>query len=621
MQGLTVDGAWLAAFARVDIAVGRNPVSAGLPPWARIVKDARMRTHRWIKALAFGCCLGAGADAAFAQAPFPGGGVQGQWVTADGSPAPAPGMYQPPGAANNPAMIYPPGTPGDFAPWPQISPYGPPPYGTDSTYNKRGLWFREFLSPRRDYYFNIDALNTTTRAPGDALIGAETIGIDPVTRGPRGYDLPTYGIAPYPTTGGGGAGGGTGGGTATIPPLSQVNVDRGVNPFPFMRPSATGDPEIQIIDTSVFPVRGTKNIFNDFNTAGLQLEWGYEDEDGSGLRIGSWWAFQGDQVFQRGTDQINGIIIDQQLILDTEGQILFTRNGAVTFDTGIPVTTDPDQQGIFGSTVGAQKYDVMYRADIKSQSGGGDLQMYLPDLFPTTSAIRLRPVYGLKYTFINETFDFRGIDSGLSYDIGTGAGGGGGGGGGQNNQTSTFRPDPWGTGGPNSIDSDLFETQVNSRVRTHLAGPTAGVRYDFGRSRSFKLWGQSNFGLMANYEEARVNGFNAGENLVTRFLLGTNMLDGDSTFSDSKNHAHVSPLFEQTFMSESKILAALPLTKEVPILANANLRIGYTATFVGFVARPANSINWLGFPRSPKVDIDYQTWSQGRWNFGLEWTY
>jgi len=83
----------------------------------------------------------------------------------------------------------------------------------------------------------------------------------------------------------------------------------------------------------------------------------------------------------------------------------------------------------------------------------------------------------------------------------------------------------------------------------------------------------------------------------------------------------VSPKFEQTFMSESKLLAALPGTREIPLLANANFKLGYTATFIGNVARPANSIEWLGFPRSPKVDIDYQTWSMGRVNVGLEWTY
>ncbi|QDT53430.1 hypothetical protein Pan44_14470 [Caulifigura coniformis] len=579
-----------------------------------------MRTHRWFKALAFGCCLGAGADA-FAQAPFMGGG-QANWIAADGSAVPPqyapqmPGTFQAPYATNDPGVLYPPGTPQTFAPYPQVSPYGMGNYSEDMTYNQGGTWFRQILNKRRDYYFNVNALSTTTRGPGHATIGAQPIKLDPLTRGPAGYPVPNYGEAPYPgaTTGTGGTGGT---GSSTTTPASRVFVDDGVSPYPIMRPSATGAPTYEI-DNTLFPIRSTR-LFNEFNSPGIQLEWGFEEENGSGLKADAWWGFSSDQTFQRGTDRIDGVIIDQQLILDTEGQFLFTRNGAVTWDTGLPFTSVPGQDQLHGSTLGAQKYDVMYRVNVQSQAGGGGLQMMMPDLFPSTSAIRLRPVYGAKYTYIGETFDFRGIDSGLSYDIGTGTGGGTGGG--TTGQSSTFRPDPWGTGGPNSIDSDLFETRVSSRVRTHLAGPTAGIRYDFGRSRNFKIWGQSSAGLMANYEEVRLNGFNAGENLGTRILLGTNMLDGDSRFSDSETHAHVSPVFEQTFMSESKILAALPGTREIPLLANANFRIGYTTTYIGNVARPADSIEWNGFPKTPKVKIDYQTWSMGKLNFGLEWTY
>jgi hypothetical protein len=580
-----------------------------------------MRTHRWLKALAFGCCLGAGADAAFAQAPFMGGG-QGTWVNADGSPAGAPlapqmqGGFQPVYPTNDPGVLYPPGTPNSFAPWPTVSPYGMGNYSYDTTYNKRGLWFRELLNKHRDYYFNVNALSTTTRGPGHATIGAQPIKLDDLTFGPAGYKLPTYGVAAFP-----GAGTGTGGGTTTgggPTPLSRVYIDDGVYPYPYMRPSTTGTPASQV-DNNLFPIRSTR-LFNEFNSPGIQLEWGFEEEDGSGLRLDAWWGFSSDQTFQRGTDRIDGVIIDQQLILNTEGQLLFTRNGAVTFDTGIVLTPFqlPDQTDVFGAHLGAQKYDLLYRVNVQSQAGGGDLHMYMPDLMDSTSAIRLRPVYGAKYQFLGETFDFRGIDSGMSYVVDGGVTGGTGGG---STQQPTYRPTRWGTAGPNSIDSDVFETQVSSRVRTHLAGPTAGLRYDFGRSKNFKIWGQSSAGLLANYEQVRVNGFNAGENLITRFLLGTNMLDGDSHFSDTENHAHVSPMFEQTFMSESKILAALPLTREVPILANANFRLGYTTTIIGNVARPADSIEWNGFPRSPKVNIDYQTWSMGRLNVGLEWTY
>lgn len=570
-----------------------------------------MRTHRWLKALAFGCCLGAGADAAFAQAPFMGGG-EGSWVTADGSPVPAqyapqmPGGFQPPYATNNPAVMFPQGTPEGYAPYPQISPYGMGNYAQDTHYNKNGTWFREILNKRRDYYFGVNALSTTLRGPGHATIGAETIKLDDITHGPAGSHLETYGVAAIP---GSTTGTGTVTATSTLPG-GRTYVDDGVDPYPFLRTAATT--VTQIIDNNTFPIRSTR-LFNEFNSPGIQLDWGYFNEDGSGLHADAWWGFSSDQTFQRGRDSINGVVIDQQLILQTNGEFLFTRNGAVSFDTGI---LSPSA-GIFGSTLGTQKYDVLYRVNVQAQAGGGDLQMYLPDLTHSSNPIRLRPVYGAKYTYLGETFDFRGIDSGISYAVQGATGGTGTGG---TTGSTTFRPVPF-TAGTAFIESDLFETQVSSRTRTHLAGPTAGLRYDFGRSRNFKLWGQSNVGVMGNYENVRVNGFNAGENLVTRLLTGTNMLDGDSSFDDEQNHAHVSPLFEQTFMSESRILAALPVTREIPLLANANFKLGYTTTFVGNVARPSNSIQWNGFPRAPKVDIDYQTWSMGRMNIGLEWTY
>ncbi len=195
-----------------------------------------------------------------------------------------------------------------------------------------------------------------------------------------------------------------------------------------------------------------------------------------------------------GTDRIDGIEINQQLIINTEGQFLFTKNGAVTWDTGIidgiAAAATPNQSLLYGSTIGAQKYDVMYRVQLQSEAGGGDIQMMLPDLFPSTSGIRLRPVYGAKYTYLGETFEFRGIDSGLSYTVGTGTGTGGGAGGGTAATASTYRPTPFTTP---IIDADLFETQVNSRTRTHLAGPTAGLRYDFdaaatSRSGASRMW-------------------------------------------------------------------------------------------------------------------------------------
>jgi hypothetical protein len=298
--------------------------------------------------------------------------------------------------------------------------------------------------------------------------------------------------------------------------------------------------------------------------------------------------------------------------------MLFTKNGAVAWETGVPVSVVAlPNPGNNGGTIPAQKYDVLYRMNVTSEFGGGDLQMYLADLLTDHSAVRVRPVYSGKYMFLGESFQFRGVDSGLSYTFDGEDGNAGGGGGGGQQQGPTFRP----VGPPFTINSDLFESRFKAYTYTNLAGPTVGLRYDLGRSKNFNIWGQTVFGLMANYEQIRINGFNAGENVVTQFLLGTNMLAGDSRFEDTATHAHVSPLFEGSINADSRVLAELPLIKSVPFLSSANLKLGYTHTIVGHVARPWSSVKWFGFPQEPKIDINYKNWYVGRFNLGLEWVY
>ncbi|MBX3444442.1 MAG: hypothetical protein KF774_18730 [Planctomyces sp.] len=567
-----------------------------------------MRTHRWLKALACGLCLGAAADSAVAQGPWDGGG---EWVTADGAPAYAPdggypyaaappGMYQPPYATNDPGVLYPPQTPAGYSPWPHVSPYGMGNISRDTHYNQNGTWFREVLTRRREQYFSIDALYLIGKKPGNANIGAKTQPLDDVTNGLEGYTLPTYGWGGVP-----GSQQGTGG--ATTEPTDRVFIAPGVFPYPFLFEAGDIVP-IAIVDNNLFPIHKF-SLFGDFRSAGLQLNWGFEDETGLGVRTTGWWGFDDSNTFQRGSSQINGIPLTQDIIINQAGRMLFTRNGAVPWDTGIPISViGGAEPGNDGGVIGTQKYDVMYRMNVTQEMGGGDIQLYLPDITYSNSAVRLRPAYSAKYLYIGEGFHFRGIDSGLSYTIDGEDGA---------TENATFRP----TGPPFTINNDLFETSVKTDAKTHLAGPTVGFRYDFGRSRGFKLWGQTSAGLMANHEEVRVRGFNAGETVITQFVTGTSMLDGDSSFSDTERHTHVSPLFETSINAESRVLAALPLIKEIPFVSDANLRLGYTYTLVGNVARPAHSTEWLGFPESPKVNINYKSWNLSRFNLGLEWTY
>jgi hypothetical protein len=566
-----------------------------------------MRTHRWLKALACGLCLGAAADTALAQTPWES---QGNWVTADGSPAAAPmagypyaaappGAYQAPYVTNDPSMLYPAQAPAGMSPWPQISPYGMGNYASDTHYNQGGNWFRQVINKKRDYTFSVDALSVIMAKPGPGLVGARPMTIDPLTDGLEGFNVRTYGVAPFPPSAGQQG--------QTVTPSSVVNIDTGVVPYVFL--FETGDPgPIATQDNDLFPIHNFGR-FGDFRTPGLQLNLGFVDESGGGFKGDVWWAFEDDQLFQRGQDKINGVVLTQQVIINQLGRMLFSRNGAITWDTGIPlavISLNPADPGFIGGVAGTQKYDVMYRLKTAAEAGGGNLQFMMDDLMYSNSVVRVRPVWTGKYMYVGESFDFRGIDSGLSYTLD-----------GEDDGIGSFRP----VGPPFTINNDLFETQVHSETRTHLAGPTVGFRYDFGRSDEFKIWGQTSAGLLANHETIRLNGFNAGETVVTQVLLGTTMLDGDSRFEDVKRNSHVSPVFEQTFMAESRVLSALPLVKEVPLLANANLKLGWTSTVIGKMARPTDSVEWLGFPRFPKIDVNYKNWYVSKFNVGLEWTY
>jgi hypothetical protein len=581
-----------------------------------------MRTNRWLKALACGFCFAAGADAAYAQAPLTDGG--GNWVTADGSPAAPPyggggygapyptggppGTFQPPMANNDPSALWPSGAPEGYSPWPTISPYGMGNYGVDEHYNSGGTWFRQILNKRRDYFFGIDALGVVGKAPGHATVGARTMKLDNMTQGLTGYTIKTYGDGPVP------GGGGTNTTGASTTPSDRLFIDTGV--FPYAVLFETGDVNpVPVEDNTIFPIRNF-SMFSEFRSTGAQMNWGFFDESGGGFQAIAWIGGVDSNTFQRGNDTINNIQLTQPIIINQNGLMLYSKNGAVPFDTGIPVTIAPagDVPGQTGGVIGTQKYDVMYRLNVWQQTGGGDLQFLMNDLTHTNSGIRLRPVYSAKYIWLGEGFEFKGVDSGLSYTL---DGEDGGTTGGNNATAPTFRP----TGPPFTINNDLFTTIVKTTTQSHMVGPTAGIRYDLGSKKSFHLWGQTSAGLLANVQKVQVSGVNAGETVGTEFVTGTNMLEGDSSFRDSQNTVHLSPMLETSINADSRILAALPGIKEIDFLAAANLRVGYTHTIVGAVARPYQSTHWYGFPSSPKVDVKYQNWYVGRFNLGLEWNW
>src|SRR5690606_29729898 len=96
------------------------------------------------------------------------------------------------------------------------------------------------------------------------------------------------------------------------------------------------------------------------------------------------------------------------------------------------------------------------------------------------------------------------------------------------------------TGGRFIIISSPIHSHLTNVVRTHLAGPEIGLRYDLG-GRAFSIWGHTKFGLMMNHEKIDLDGNNIGHGLTSDMLVDPND-PLKYAFEDAEDHTHVSPL-------------------------------------------------------------------------------
>ncbi len=544
-----------------------------------------MRFSHWLKTVASALLLTATAGPALAQGPA--------------GPGSGPPMFQPAYGASDPGVLYPQGVPQGYQPYPAISPYGN--IGFDQTYRDNdGLWFQRILNTDREWFGSLDVTYNTIKNPGNRELGSPHIPIDPITGGLLGYNIPTYGQGGEPL-------GGVGFGGLGIPtiPNDRVIVDDRVIPYPLniLAPTFAA---VQL-NANIYPIRGL-NEFGDYKSTGLQGGLGFFNEDGTGMSVNGFWSGNANQSFTMGQESINGIPITQEIIDATNGRLLFFRNGAIPLDWGF--SSSLFLGGITGH-LGTAKYDLLYHMDTKSTAIGSDLNYYMTPVVDS-GAIKVRPLIGGRYMSIDDQFRFHGIDSGFNYDflITSSTGGVGGAA-----AANTYRPLP----GTQFAVYDMVDATLNNSVQSNLAGPQVGLRYDFGSGDGFKIWGQSVVGLMGNQENYNQSGNNIGDELgLLLFSNGLDMLATDARFNSKRTVSHVSPLFEQTFMAEMKILEMIPLVRKLPGIDNTVFRVGYTATVVGNVAQAGESIDWRGFPDFPSISPSRETWWMSRWNFGIE---
>jgi hypothetical protein len=579
-----------------------------------------MRIQPWMTAVAGMVMLLVAPSQSSAQYPAPG-------AYQTGSPGAGPaGYYQPviaPGGTADPNSLYPQYAPESFQPWPAISPFNPPNVSRDQTFNSNGLWFREILYRRPTTYASIEGMSVFFKGGGDSLIGSP-------------YASPLIFHNPQSGGGTGGGGGGSGGASGssgiingvpqpgyagaytsnppiTPPPTGIYTVSPNVSPYVFL--ATTASTFVSATDASYYPIWNTSVLGNPGATGGIQGRLGFFNEDYSGIGINAWWASEADTSFSRGQNYINGVPVTQTLTDQLDAQNLTTRNGNISLynGEGIPGAS------IFGAGSTA-KYDVLYSLKFHTEAGGTNISMYQEPIY-RSQGFMIRPMWGLRYLQINEGFSFLGIDSGFNYNY-QATGGGGGGSTGGTTTGRTYRP----TAGSAVRAYDQYTATLSNQIRSSIAGPEIGLRFDLGNTREgFRMWGESIFGLNANYSNSELSGDNIGDPLADvrfRGFTTPRILDDanyNSAFSQKKSTTHVSPLFQQSIFADFAFLDVIPVIRDMAIFDDAAFRIGYTVTVVGGVTRPADTITWQGFPLYPQLNGNTSSWWMQQISFAFDW--
>ncbi len=556
-----------------------------------------MRIQPWMTIVASFFMLAAVQTETFGQQPLPPGGYPPGTVNMPYQGSSGPVVHHPPYATNHPQAMYPQGTPPGFNPWPQISPYNSPNVAMDQHYNQNGTWFRDILYRSRTYTGSIELMSVAFRDAGNTRIGSPyatyTDFTDGGTQVPEGVPITQpFGTLPSVPN-------------FAPPVLGFFSVDTRILGIPALDGGNLFNGQA---NGYLYPVRNTNETRNLGRQLGTQIRWGFENEDGTGLQLNGWWAFDDSARFKQGADSINGVPVNQTLTLFLGAQNLFI-NGVVPYFTGEPIAPD------FGPGRTA-KYDILFEFEHSTRAAGSNISFYTQPIYKS-KGIRIRRLWGARYHYLDENFRFRGIDSGLTYDLDAAAAGGGGGA-----NASTFRPT-----GTISIVHDQYEATLNSEVRSHMAGPEFGFRFDLGdRNAPFRMWGETIFGILANQENISISGDNIGDPLFEgRFenIGNPRMLDPtvQSEFSDKKSTTHVSPSFQQSIFAEIDAFRNLPIIRNAAMFEDTSFRVGYTFFWVGEVARPAEAIKWQGFPLFPEAQSNRTSWWMHQLNFAVDWTF
>ena len=312
---------------------------------------------------------------------------------------------------------------------------------------------------------------------------------------------------------------------------------------------------------------------DDFPAApGAQVTMGHWNQDGSGLQMIAFWQLEQDNVFKRGLDAPG---FDPQELANS-----------ARITEALPLLDD-----LGGVLV---PYDQLFRVTHSTEFLGTEINLIKSKIWGD-GAFTVKPIFGLRYMYLQERFMFEGRGSGLLI---------------------TFNPD--GTSDPSSVVPGgvaAYRAELTSSVTTQLAGPQAGLHYELG-GNFLKLIGASKFGVLASHEKIGLRGFGIGDGFSTN-----SPFEQDRPFSQQETNLHVSPLFEQSLTIEANIIKHIPVIRRIRILEEARFRAGYSFTAIWQVSRPGDTINWRGQPTEPTIRTHRSRWYNRGWNFGFVWDY
>lgn len=329
------------------------------------------------------------------------------------------------------------------------------------------------------------------------------------------------------------------------------------------------------LNPNLFPAQRVENIYDDrIDGDGLRLRWGCMSAEDRSIMFTGYWASSDSDTKTLGPRS------DINLPLT-----LFNRAGIPVNDGSVDF--DGNLQGV---TV---RYDRGFKLDYDVETAGTTMQFMRQPWMYYGGLVRVRPLGGIRYMYLRESFGLEASDSAYEYTI----------------NPITNRPTS-GTVLPNPNGNDPFTSELDMRVRTNLVGPEIGVNYEIGGQR-FKMTGQTSFAWVANIERIRLRGNEFGDGYTNDFA------NLNTSFYSSETFGHSSPLFEQSVNIEVPLFNLIPLTA----LHEVTFRAGINYMIVGEVARPTDSIVYNGWPRIPDINPGRSNWSMTNYTFGLVWVH